>query len=64
MRYDLDTKIEEAAQDLANDEGLELEDLQDLRDFASNKHSARVFARAIELRQATTEGLCPSTTSR
>lgn len=51
MQYDLDAKIEEAAVEVAADQGLSLEELQDLHLYASNRSSARVFARAVELRQ-------------
>lgn len=64
MQYDLDAKIEEAAVEVAADQGLSLEELQDLHLYASNRSSARVFARAVELRQAATEDQCLSTTSR
>lgn len=64
MQYDLDAKIEEAAVEVAADQSLSLEELQDLHLYASNRNAARVFSRAVELRSATTEDQCLSTTSR
>lgn len=61
---DIAEMIEEAAVEVAADQGLNMEELQDLHLYASTRNAARVFARAIELRKRATEGQCQSTTSR
>lgn len=61
---DIEEMIEETAAEVAADQGLSLEELQDLHLYASTRNAARVFARALELRKRTTEDQCLNTTSR
>jgi hypothetical protein len=49
--YDIDAKIEETARMLAADTEYTLQDLKALQAIAPNPHSARVFNRAVGLRE-------------
>lgn len=59
MEHDIDAKIEEVAHDVASDRAVTLNDLRYLQAYASNPFAVKVFTRAIELRNATTEGSMP-----
>lgn len=52
MNHEIDAMIEEAAQGVADHQGVTLEDLFDLHEHAPNQYAARVFARAVELRRS------------
>lgn len=52
MRYDVDTRVEQTARQLAYEWDITVDELRELHGGAPNATSARVYARAVELRLA------------